>query len=284
MKKICTIVFFVMFFGASMAFGDEVDKELSNMATEHLKASTRQMISSGINKDDAIKMTRSMLENHFAEEHVVKAHEIIMNALEKGLPVKSIMSKAAEGMAKQVQDRNIVQAMENVRSRYAFAYEQAKGITQEEAQISVIGNSVAECLEAGMNNEDVSNIMHSLHQRTQQTTNAETVELTLETVNTAKDMARLGVSSKAATDVVRQALQHDYSAKEMMTIKNSFMTHSRHSSPNSLAENYSNAIEHGKSAESLGGGSGSGSGSGSGGGDGGGSGGGDGGGSGGGSG
>ncbi|UCF83073.1 MAG: hypothetical protein JSV50_18115, partial [Desulfobacteraceae bacterium] len=109
MKKIFLIAC-VIFFWASAALGDEVDKGLSSMTPEQVKVSTRQMIRSGINSNDALKMTRLMLENRFREEHTLRAHQIIIEAHKEGLPVEPIMSKAYEGIAKQVKDMNIVQA------------------------------------------------------------------------------------------------------------------------------------------------------------------------------
>ena len=251
MKKIFVIAFVLSLF-ASVALGDEVDTGLSAMATEQLKVSTRQMIRSGINGDDAIKMTRLMLENRFREEHALRVHQILIDAHKEGLPVGPIMSKAHEGIAKQVKDMEIVQAMEKVRSRYSLAYEQANKLTPNQAQIRLIGNNIAEGLAAGMNDYDVSRIRHRLQQRSQQMTNSEMNELAVESLRSARDMARLRVSSSSAADIVCQALQHRYGAKEMARMRKSFMTHSRNSSPTTLAESYLDAIRGGRSVENLG--------------------------------
>jgi len=218
MKKIFAIVF-VIFFCASVALGDEVDTGLSSMATEQVRVSTRQMIRSGINSDDALKMTRLMLENRFRQEHTLRAHQIIIDAYKEGLPVEPIMSKAYEGIAKQVKDQNIVQAMEKVRSRYSSAYKQANELTPNKAQTRLIGNNIAEGLAAGMNDYDVSRIRHRLQQRSQQMTNSEMNELAVESLRSARDMARLRVSSSSTADIVCQALQHRYGAKEMKKMR-----------------------------------------------------------------
>ena len=251
MKKIFVIAF-IIFFCASIALGDEVDTGLSSMATEQLKVSTRQMIRSGINGDDAIKMTRLMLENRFREEHTLRAHQIIIDAHKEGLPVEPIMSKAYEGIAKQVKDMNIAQAMEKVRSRYSFAYKQANELKPNKAQIRLIGDNIAEGLAAGMNDYDIERIKHRLQVRAQQMSNAQMGELALETLSFARDMARLGVSSMSTADIVCQALQHHYGAKEMASTRKSFRAHSRNSSPTTLAERYLDAIRGGRSVENLG--------------------------------
>lgn len=251
MKRICIITLAILCY-ASMAFGDEVDRDLSNIATEQIKASTRQMIRSGIDSDEAIKMTRLMLESRFIEENTLRAHEIVMNAWKEGLPVGSVMNKAYEGIAKHAQHRNIIRAMELVRSRYAFAYTEAAKLTQENAQIRYLGDTIAKGLAAGMDNKDVERIMYRLQERTRVMTKNQASEYAIETFTAARIMASLSVSSTAAADVVCQALQHSYSATEMKMMSKSFMSQSRHSEPDILAKSYADAIRHGKSAESLG--------------------------------
>ena len=251
MKKICIIVFAILCY-TSVAFGDEVDRGLSNIATKQIMNSTRQMIRAGIESDEAVKMTRLMLENRFREENTLRAHKIIMNACKKGLPAEPIMNKAYEGIAKHIQPRNVIQAMEQTHSRYVFAYEKAGKLTQENTQMRHIGDTIAKGLAAGMAGEDVERIMNRLQQRIHVMTKNQANEFALETFTAARIMASRGVSSKAATDVVCQALQHQYSATEMKMMSKSFMNQSRHSEPNTLAKSYSEAIQMGRSAESLG--------------------------------
>jgi len=251
MKKICLMVC-ALLFSASLAFGDEVEESLSTLATEQLKTSTREMIQSGIETDNAIRMTKLMLKNQFSLEQTLRAQKTIMNAKKEGLPVEPIMNKAYEGMVKQVQAKNIVQAMERVRTRYAFAYAQARAITKERSQVRAIGNTIAKSFTAGMNQNDIQGIMDRIQGRTQQMTQTQTMELARESFKTARDMARLGLSSKTTTDLVCLALQKGYTARKMANMRNSFMTQSKSSHPTHLANSYSNAIKGGKSAGSSG--------------------------------
>ena len=64
-------------------------------------------------------------------------------------------------------------------------------------------------------------------------------------------MARLGVSSKAAKDVVCHAHDQKYSAQEMKQLRHSFMNHSISIPPAKLANQYSHAISRGVRAENL---------------------------------
>ncbi len=251
MKKICLIICAVLFC-ASVAFGDEVEESLSTLATEQLKNSTREMILSGIDTNNAIRMTKLMLQNQFSLEQALRAQRVIMNAQKEGLPVEPIMNKAYEGMVKQVQAKNIVQAIERVRTRYAFAYEQARVLTKERSQVRSIGNTIAKTFTAGMDQKDIQGIMDRVQERTQQMTQSQTMELAKESFKTARDMARLGLSSKATTNLVCLALQKGYTARNMENMRNSFMTQSRSSDPMHLADSYSNAIKGEKSTDSSG--------------------------------
>ena len=53
---------FVVFICISSAFADEADERLSNMAIPELKASTSRMIRAGIDSEDSIRLTLTMLE------------------------------------------------------------------------------------------------------------------------------------------------------------------------------------------------------------------------------
>lgn len=252
MKKIFAIALAILFC-ASIAFADEVAEALSNMATERLRASTRQMIRCGIDSDHAVKMTRNMLMNQFREEHALRAQRMIMNAKEEGLPVGPIMEKAYEGMAKRVRAEQIVQAMERVRARYRHAHGHAKGLTKEEGEIHRIRNMIAQCLAAGLRDEDAGNIAYKLQQRAQDdVTKAEVSELATEAFRAARDMARLGATSMAVTDTVWQALDHRYGTKDMKTMRDSFVTNIRYaSSASNLAGSYADAISRGEGPEML---------------------------------
>ena len=74
MKKIIIIIFFLIFY-ASIAFADAVEDRLPPGTPDKLKASTRQMILAGLKDDDAIKVTRSMLENKFTIDNTLEAQQ-----------------------------------------------------------------------------------------------------------------------------------------------------------------------------------------------------------------
>lgn len=251
MKKLL-IIFCAVFCLSSVAFADEVDEGLSNMATEQIKVSARQMIKTGINSDDVIKMTHHMIRNQFSQQTTLRAHEIIMRAHEEKLPVGPIMNKAYEGIAKGVKAENTVKAMEAVRSRFAFSYQRARELTQEETRVHQIGKTMAESLSAGLKEKDMDTLMDRLHERTRDMKQDETCELASETFKTAREMARLGVSSEATSGVIGQALRNRYTVKNMEQMRNMFATRSRYSNVENLARSFSAQISRGESPGNVG--------------------------------
>jgi len=265
MKKTAALTICLIFFLAAVAYADDVDQKLGNMASEQVRTSVRAMIDNGIDPEDAVNMTRLMLQNRFTERQTIRAHQTVMEALKQGLPPEPVMNKANEGAAKQVQAENILRAMEQVRSRYNTAYSQARNITREQSQVRTLGNTMANALAAGLDEEDMLAIMARLQTRTQNMTRTSAVELADESFKTARDMTRLGLPSKEASDLVNLALQNQYTAREMAVMRNAFMTQAGSSNAGEVARQFAHAIQNGASADALGisgsGGSASGSGS-----------------------
>ncbi len=252
--KTIAIALFMILASLSFAFGDEVDNALSNQATVQVRTSTRQMIQAGIDKDEAIRMTHLMLQNRFTEQEVIRAHQMIMNANGKGLPVRPIMNKAFEGMTKQIQARNIIQAMETVQNRYSTAHNYAARITQQRTHREQIQNALAQGLAAGLKEKDVQAMTDALQQRAriENMNTARLGPLAEETFVVAKDMARLGVASEAVREVLSQAIQHRYNEREMRMLSRSFTNQSKNTEMNALAMRYAEGIRGGTKAEGLG--------------------------------
>jgi hypothetical protein len=262
MKKFIAIGCILLFslFSATAVLADEVEDNLAGLANEQVMAATRLMIQKGIEKDDAIGMTKLMLQNQFSLQQTLQAQQMLQQALQSGLPAEPLMNKAYEGMTKKVQNRLVLQAMENVRSRYAFAYQKAGQLTEEPEALSTLGNLMADSLAAGFQKGDMDRLMDRLQEMTQTMDQKRTDDLAAEICMTLRDMARLGVSSEAITDVVSEALSQNYTAREMEALRETFMNTARKGSPEDMAKTYAAQMRQGESAESPGSGTAGGSG------------------------
>jgi hypothetical protein len=250
MKKFWIIILGACLF-SSLAFGDELDRRLSTISSEQLRFHTRAMINEGIPSDEAIKMTHLMIQNSYKDQNTLRAEKILIDTVKEGLPYKPVINKAYEGIAKNVQEDRVVEAMEKTRARYSVAYRYARSITQNPVRVNDIGKTIAESLTAGINNKDAHQIMESLKNSTRQMTRNNTEEFAEEIFLSLRDIARRSVSSKIATDVVSKAMEQQYSVQELKQMRYSFISHSMNVDPVKLAIQYGYDIEHGVRAKGL---------------------------------
>ena len=262
MKKLLYIIMIICFI-PSFSFADEVDDGLPSDTPAQIKESARQVIRLGIENHGVVKMTKTMLENRYTEQQMLAAHEVLMKAKRQDLPTEPIMNKLHEGVAKGVQAGSVVQAMETVRSRYEAANGFAGKLTQNKEQARTMTQEVAESMSAGMGNGDMERITTMLQQKTRDMKTEEAQKFNKATLSAVKTMARSGADSSSVTEVIGNAFQKGYTAREMERLGITFMKQAKDSSSASgLARSYANGIRNGATADNIGnygqGGSGSG--------------------------
>ena len=246
MKRIY-IICMAIFFCAAVASADPVEEGLPKTASEQVKNSTRQMLNQNINPENVIDMTRQMLANKFSQQQILQAHAILMNAHQQGLQTEPIMNKAQEGLAKNVQAEAVVRAMEQVRSRQAFALKQAKTITNNKAKANQMAAILAGSMAAGMTHEDAASIMQALHDRSRNMSQTHAEELALQTFMTTRTMSRLEMQSKSVRSHICQALQQGYNAQEMKNMRHTMMTHASQTTSRGMTRGMSsNSGQHGQ--------------------------------------
>ena len=250
MKKLLIIILGICLC-SSLAFGDELDRRLSTISDEQIRVHTRAMINEGTPSNEAIKMTHLMIQNNFKDQDTLRAQKIIIDTVKEGLPYRPVMNKAYEGIAKNVQEDRVIEAMEKTRMRYSVAYRYARSITQNPVRVNSIGKTIAESLAAGINNKDAHQIMESLQNSTRQMTKNNTEAFAEEIFLSLRDMARRSVPSKIATAVVSKAMAQQYAVHELKQMRYSFITRSMNVDPVKLAIQYGHDIEHGVRAKGL---------------------------------
>jgi hypothetical protein len=242
----------VLLLMATAAFGADWESQLPAGTSERVRESAREAIRAGVDPDEVAAFTARMAENRFSEQLTVRAHAIIASARRDNLPVDPILGKALEGMAKKVETERTVQAMEAVRSRYAFGFRQAQALASDERQKQVLGRTIAEGLTAGIRQRDIERMAERVQQQDRPMNREQKNELALQSFQTAREMARLGVSSVAVADVVCQALQHQFTAREMSQVRNVFTAEARYGKAETIAQQYGAQIGGGMRAGGLG--------------------------------
>jgi len=241
MKKLLLILMALMLWVCPV-WADEIDDALPENTSLQIRNNTRQMVQAGISKDDAIQLTRSMLQHRFQERYTIQAQNTLMETMQSGLPVDPVMNKAFEGMAKNKPDETIVQAMKKTQSRFAYAYRKAQELTTDEETQNRLGLSIVQCMGAGLQDENIERVMAQLQTRTRLMSQNKADELCLQTFLTARTMARLGVDPDNVSHVVSQALQNQFAAREMQQLRSNFNSRSHEMSPNQLANQFAQKI------------------------------------------
>ncbi|MBN2060479.1 MAG: hypothetical protein JW882_08690 [Deltaproteobacteria bacterium] len=251
MKKLLYIIM-IIFFIPSFSFADEVDDGLPSDTPAQIKESARQVIRLGVENHGVIKMTKTMLENRYTEQQMLAAHEVLMKAKRQDLPAEPIMNKLHEGVAKGVQGGLVVQAMETVRTRYEAANGFAGKITRNKEQARTMTQEMAESMSAGMGNGDMESVTTMLRQRTRDMKTEEAQKFNRATLSAVKSMARSGADSSSVMEVIGNAFQNGYTARDMERLGTAFMKQAKGSSSASrLARSYANGIRNGATADNI---------------------------------
>ena len=244
---ICSFaVAFLVLLSATAALGDEIDGSLPPDSPPAVKASARQAIQSGLEKESVVKLTRAMLQNKFNEQQVKLVHSLMIEAKNSDIPVQLLMNKAFEGMTKNVDPSRIVGAMETVQSRNEFAYQNAARLSKNKFQTANLGRALSAALAAGFSKEDADKVTKRLQQRAKSMKSDKAYSLALECFKTTRDVSRLRVTSQAVTNILVTALKKGFDHQEMHAMRSAFMTKAHHSLPQNLAHSYPAAIEEGK--------------------------------------
>ena len=196
-------------------------------------------------------LTRTMDTAGFSAEQVLQVQSMIKTARQQGLPADAVSSKVYEGIAKHVDPDRIVQALERVTSRYEYGYALARKLTKKEKQTVKLGNTVTAGISAGLTRQDADNLVNSLKFRSRQMNRNELYLLAEETMLTARDLSRQGVSSATTAEVVGKAVQKGFAAGEMHTMRSTFSRQGADGNHESLARDYGTAIDHGVQAHDL---------------------------------
>ncbi len=244
MKKFATTLFCLVLLLAGPALGDNT-LPVPDTWSASLQKSTQEMVRAGIPAQDAIAMTSSMIKARFSRQQIQQAQQVVVKAHQKGLPVEPVISKALEGVAKHVPPRSIIRAMTHVTSRYAYAFQQASRLSTQKADIERLGNLIAAGLAAGMTHRDVNKMIGRLHNEARHLSQEDRRALATNALVTARDMARQGVPSVHAAQVVDRALQKGFKAHEMQALHESFMSRAATMPADQVARGFSKSIHEG---------------------------------------
>ncbi|MCF6188739.1 MAG: hypothetical protein L3J49_14845, partial [Desulfobulbaceae bacterium] len=202
-------------------------------------------------EDPEAMTTRILTEAGFTQQQVIQVRSMIDTAQQKGLPADAVTNKIHEGIAKRVAPERIVQAAERVTSRYEYGYALAGKLAENKQQVAQLGTTVADGLAAGLSRKDAEKIVGRLQTRAEELNRAKLQSLAEETMRAARDLSRMGVSSRTTTRTVTAAVDRGFSAREMQTMRTGFEHQGARTNAESLARSYGSSIEQGMDAQAL---------------------------------
>ena len=227
----------------SICFAAE-DADSSASIKAQIESRTKEMSAVGVPAEQARNMLTAMHQHQLADEDIARAQQTVMDCAKAGLPTEPVMNKAKEGMAKKADGQQIVAAMETVHNRYTQANRMAQAISGNKNTIAQLTQSIADSMAAGMQARDMEAIVLELQNRqaTQVKNKDDKDQLALQTMQTTRTMARLGVHSQDVSHTMSRALQHNYNHQEMMQLRHQMANQIHQTSHEQIANQHANAI------------------------------------------
>jgi hypothetical protein len=251
MKRLLLTICFV-FCIPLLSLADEMEKGFPANASTKTKESAKLVVQSGIDSGQVIKMTQSMISGNFSEQQIIEGYNLLITAKKQDTPTDPIINKLYEGIAKNANSEKILQAMEDVKSRYEFAKAYTQNMKIDADQSKTVGKEVADCLSAKMDKGSMNKIKEMLQNKTQSAPKSQAFELIMKSLNTTRIMARSGVDSNDVVDVINSAFKRNYNAGQIESLGNNFMTQAKGlTSAPDLARAYSSAIKSGATPDNF---------------------------------
>lgn len=215
--QISAIVFFLAFICCCVAAAAQQDEYLS----AHENAA--QMLEKKLFAGNQPPVPESNLSNllkasGFTPDQINALTALVPTEDDQHVTAMAMYNKVLEGMAKGVQPDRIVKASQRVKERYAYASALSRDLELNTRQPAT--QLYADCLAAGLTREDVAKISTALH-RENRADNPST-QLVKETLTTARDMVRQGISSTATAGLMEAALINGFQHEEMRRLRHSF--------------------------------------------------------------
>ncbi len=223
--------------------------EMTAVASPQVRALVSSLVRAGMTDADAASMVHSMVDAQYSGEQMAVIGQQVQAAAGERSTQEAVVSKIREGMAKRVGAEGIVKATDRVRERYGFAMQTAKTLTK--VQSASLGGIIADSLSSGLSQQDTNQIAKGLQVRSEQMDKEKQNTLAAETMLTARDMVRLGVSSPVAAEVVGEALERGYDEASMQTLRQTFNAQRTQGNMDQVAQRFGLAIRQGVSARDL---------------------------------
>ncbi len=249
MKTIYFTVIPALLLSAAVCFGDDPVNEPVELRS---REQAQDQYHARIDQDEIPALVQAMQRARFSHANQVEVQQTIKAANQEGLPVEPLTHKVHEGIAKNVSEDRIVEAVHRVRYRYAKAYRKAGELEVEPDQEQLLGNLIAGAYAAGLTDPECDRIMAALRTRTRTATRSQNQQqLHIQTMATALTMARRGVSPETISEVLVNALEFSHQQQYMHKMRHAFVHSSRYGTPEGTALRFAQRLSQGGDPTTL---------------------------------
>nr|AOO54677.1 hypothetical protein [uncultured bacterium] len=208
-------VLFILLTAIVADAGEQPGAELVALPT--IQEIEHQLVQAGIQPEEATSILQAMRRARFTEEQMLRVGEQLTSGSGPADAVGPVLAKVHEGIAKGIPPESILAATVRVRDRYRLATSLALRLTPtRDDQLTA---TLADCLAAGLTEQEAMRIASSLRTRTQDMDDPQARSLMIQTLLTARTMARQKVSSGTTAVLISNALARGYGSEEMQTLR-----------------------------------------------------------------
>ncbi|NNK96775.1 MAG: hypothetical protein HKP41_20685, partial [Desulfobacterales bacterium] len=212
MKKIYFIVCCILLAGASPTLATDLVQE---QLAQKSQVQVRDMLNAPGEGEYEQQLQQLMQQEQFSQTTRSKVRQILAKAESENLPIEPFLDKVHEGIAKNVDQAALVEALNRVQQRYRYAYEKASEQTTDARLRKHLADTIAAADAAGLKKEDCDAVMTALRTRTRTMAQNQSQELALETFATARLMSHSRVYSSTVSNVLVSALDNSYDTTDM---------------------------------------------------------------------
>ena len=249
MKTINITVIPALLFSAAVCLGDDPVKEPVELRS---REQAQDQYHARIHQEEMPALFQAMHQARFSHANQLQVQKLIDTCLQEGLPVKPITHKIHEGIVKNIPEDRIIEAAHRVQKRYEKAYRKAEELEVDPDQRPRLGHLIAGAYAAGLTEPECDRILAALQIRTRTRTRSQNQqELYIQTIATARAMARRTVSSETISEVLVNALEFSYPPQGMHTMRHAFVQSSRHGTPEETAHRFAKRISQGVDPNNL---------------------------------
>jgi hypothetical protein len=248
-KDKCTFISILLWFAVVLsplqAFGSGPSGDNFLQFPQAVRLAASQIVERGYETRELRDFLEKLVTAGFVEADLLAAEKIILQAQTGDLPVRPIVNKALEGVAKSIPAARVITAMEAVRSRYQLSYAQARSLPFNRESQGRVGDILAESLAAGLRGEDADRLLNGLKGRN----DSGQIAISVSSVSFVRDMMRMGVGSEVSAEIAVSALSSGMSAEQIETMHASFLSQAQGQPAQAVALGIAHGMQHGQSSQ-----------------------------------